>query len=233
MVFIMVKLILFLASTFIMFELNAAVLLNDQVREGDVYYSGIINQENNQQFFKTMSARKPRRLLISSSGGEVAAGIALGYWVHENKLDVVVETFCLSSCANYVFTAGVNKVIRPGAVVAWHGNYHHLLNTGLWKDEIATRMLRYQENRQQATAFVLEQVNYLVGLEQQFFRKIAVDEALCWIAKMPPYQVSDYYFLSVRDMARFGVRQVQAADNYPASDVSQWPVSITYIDLEK
>ena len=36
----------------------------------------------------------------------------------------------LSSCANYVFPAGYHKTIGPGAIVAWHGNYHHLKQTG-------------------------------------------------------------------------------------------------------
>lgn len=215
-----------------MAECDAAAPLNEQTQQDDVYYKGVISTNNNQQFFKSLLGQTPRRLLISSSGGEVMAGIELGNWVHEKKLDVVVEDICLSSCANYVFTAGVNKLIRPGAVVAWHGNYHHLLNTGLWQDEIVTRMTRYQESRQQAYAFVAKQVNQLVQLEKQFFNRIGVDESLCWIAKMPPYNVSQYYFLSVADMARFGVRQVQAADNYPASDVSHWPVSIVYIELE-
>lgn len=37
-------------------------------------------------------------------------------------LTLVVEGICLSSCANYVFTAAPRKIIRANAVVGWHGS---------------------------------------------------------------------------------------------------------------
>lgn len=65
-------------------------------------------------------------LRLTSSGGEVEAAIRLAGWIYTNKIDIEVVDYCLSSCANYLFTAAFQKTILPGAVVAWHGNYHHL-----------------------------------------------------------------------------------------------------------
>jgi len=199
--------------------------------DGTVHYQGEISAEHNRQFFASLDGRPLQRLSITSSGGEVAAAIALGEWVFARSLDIEVPDHCLSSCANYVFPAGRRKLIRPGAIVAWHGNYRHLQETGLWRDEVATRMRRDGEDEQTATRQVETQVDRLAGLEHGFFTRIGVDDRVCWIGKQPPYNVPDYYFLSTADMARFGVDRVQAPADYAATDVSRFVDSIVHIEL--
>ena len=196
------------------------------------YYSGPISTELNQRFFEAVKGKTVKRLVITSSGGEVEAGIALGLWVFEHKLDIEVPEYCLSSCANYVFPAGQKKSIDAGAIVAWHGNYNHLKQTGLWKDDIAGRMKRHGEDTATAEAYVREEVDRLVRLEHEFFARIGVNEYLCWIGKMPPYNTPNYYFLSRRDMARFGVTHIQAPPRYEETDVSGFSEHIMYIKLE-
>ena len=131
-------------------------------------YFSSISKEQNRLFFKRIKNKNVTRLLISSDGGEVDAAIKLALWVFENQIDIEVRDYCLSSCANYVFTAAKNKTIHPGAVVAWHGNYHHLKNTGLWRDDIEPRMKRTGESRYEAQRHVYLQMKYLVTLEEKF-----------------------------------------------------------------
>lgn len=200
--------------------------------DDEVHYQGPISVEHNRQFFEAVADRSPKRLTITSGGGEVAAAIALGEWVFAKHLDIEVPDYCLSSCANYVFPAGRHKLIQAGAIVAWHGNYRHLQQTGLWRDDVASRMQRHGEDQQTATRNVHAQVENLVKLERAFFARIGVDETLCWIGKLPPYNVSNYYFLSSYDMARFGVDQVEVPPDYVATDVSSFADSIVYIELE-
>jgi hypothetical protein len=156
----------------------------------------------------------------------------LADWVHARQLDVVVTGVCLSSCANYVFPAARQKEIRPGAIVAWHGNYHHLAHTGLWRDDVELRMQRDGEDEQTATRYVQSQVARLVELEREFFKRIGVDEQVCWIGKQPPYNVADYYFLSATDMARFGISDVQAPAGYTAMDPDRFEANIVYLQLQ-
>lgn len=196
-----------------------------------VYYTGPISQQQNRSLFVAAAGRQLRRLVITSSGGEVDAGIQLGEWVFQQRLDVEVTGYCLSSCANYVFTAGSRKTIHPGAVVAWHGNYHHLQYTGQWKDEVAGRMERNGEDVGTAQLRVLEQVERLAGLERAFFERIGVNEYLCWVGKMPPHNVPDYYFLSAQDMARFGVGRVNTPPGYEHTDVSPLGRHVIHIQL--
>ena len=201
--------------------------------EGAAYYSGPISAELNQQFFTAVKGHTIERLIITSSGGEVEAGIALGLWVFENRLNIEVPEYCLSSCANYVFPAGQHKSIAAGAIVAWHGNYNHLKQTGLWRDDIGGRMERYDEDAATAEAHVREEMEQLARLERDFFTRIGVDEFLCWIGKVPPYSVPNYFYLSRQDMARFGVTHVQTPPGYSNTDVAGFSDHILFITLSE
>lgn len=192
-------------------------------------YRGPIDAERNAAFFRDVAGRAVERLRITSSGGSVEAGIALARWVHRNNLDVVVDDHCLSSCANYVFPAGARKVIRPGAVVAWHGSYRHLVETGLWRDDVAYRMEAHGEDRATARRRARAEAERLAALEDAFFAEIGVDPRLCWFAKVAPYHVPDYYTLSVDGMARFGVTGVEAPDGYPPDDPARPGLHVTVI----
>ena len=200
---------------------------------GAAYYTGSISAEQNQRFFEAVQGKAVKRMVITSSGGEVEAGIALGLWVFNHRLNIEVPEYCLSSCANYVFLAGHHKSIGAGAIVAWHGNYNHLKQTGLWQDGIASRMERHGEDAATARVQVREDVERLVDLERDFFARIGVNEYLCWIGKVPPYNAPNYYFLSRQDMARFGVTHVQTPPGYGSTDVSDFSDHIIYIKLRE
>ena len=207
------------------------VIADISLKAGTAYYSGPISAELNNRFFQAVQGKVVKRLIITSSGGEVEAGIALGSWVADHNLNIEIPEYCLSSCANYVFPAGQHKSIGEGAIVAWHGNYIHLKQTGLWQDDIAGRRVRTGEDAATARAHVREGVERLVSLERDFFARIGVNEYLCWIGKMPPYNAPDYYFLSTQDMARFGVTHVQTTPGYETTDVSDFGNHIIYIKL--
>jgi hypothetical protein len=204
----------------------------DAAGDATAVYRGAISAENNAGFFARVAGQPVRLLLIDSIGGDVAAAIDLADWVHARQLDIAVTGVCLSSCANYVFPAARQKEIRPGAVVAWHGNYHHLAHTGLWRDDVVLRMQRDGEDRETATRYVQSQVARLVALERDFFARIGVYEQVCWIGKQPPYNVADYYFLSAADMARFGISRVQVPAGYTTMDLGGFDASIVYLKLE-
>lgn len=224
---------LFLQAISVIYLLCSMNSLHAEVKVTGVtaYYTGDINEEKNRQFFSSVEGKIIRRLVITSSGGEVEAGIELGYWVHDQQVDVEIPIYCLSSCANYVFTAGNNKYISAGAIVAWHGNYNHLLQTGLWKDDITYRMEQTGEDEDTAMMVALTVVDRLVRLEQFFFEHIGVNEYICWIGKMPPHNAPNYYFLSSEDMARFGVGNVHTPDGYQTSNGFSVGEDIRYVSL--
>jgi hypothetical protein len=196
------------------------------------YYEGPISERHNRSFFESVAGKPVKQLVITSGGGDVDAGIALGLWVFERRIDVVIPQYCLSSCANYVFPAAQHKTIDAGAIVAWHGNYRHLKETGLWQDDIHARMKRHGVNAAQAREQVLEEVERLIRLEFDFFERIGVNDYLCWVGKMPPYNAPNYFFMSSQDMARFGVTRVQTTPAYADTDVTGFPEHILFISLQ-
>jgi hypothetical protein len=194
-----------------------------------VHYRGEISAENNRRLFAAIGHRTVTQLIIDSEGGEVEAGIGLGDWVFKRRIDVIVEGRCLSSCANYVFPAGRKKIVLKGAVVAWHGNYHHLQATGLWRDDIAARMARTGEDAATSERHVRKQVQHLVRMERDYFRRIGIDQYLCWVGKMPPYSASNYYTMSAEDMGRYGVRNVQTPAGYDKMNFTRFAEDTVFI----
>ncbi|MYM36694.1 hypothetical protein GTP38_20390 [Duganella sp. FT94W] len=60
-------------------------------------------------------------LIINSSGGDACAGILLAREITARKTFVIVEKFCFSSCANYIFLPAYKKMLMRGAVLGFHG----------------------------------------------------------------------------------------------------------------
>jgi hypothetical protein len=89
-------------------------------------YRGTLSKAANERVFQLYKkARfKPHLLKITSDGGDVVLGMDLGDWVFQNHLDVEIVDRCLSSCANYVFTAAKVKYLNPDAILMWHGGAH-------------------------------------------------------------------------------------------------------------
>lgn len=198
-----------------------------------VTYRGELDAAANERLFRQAKGRVPGRLVIRSGGGAVEAAITLARWVHDHGIHVVVDGYCLSACANYVFPAGRRKVIRPGAVVAWHGSYRHLVETGQWRDDARARMDKYGEDPATAEARAWAEAERLAALEDAFYEAIGVDGYLAWVGKMPPYEVPDYYTLPVADMARFGLTGVEAPPGYPPADLSHVDARIAPIELDE
>jgi len=165
-----------------------------------------------------------RTLLIDSTGGDFVTGMNFGNWVVGRELDVTVDRICLSSCANYIFPAAGKKNILPGAVVAWNGSakqaglLDRLDQTA--EAEIATRALTPGQKRaavKLAHQANLEYLTRTIREQDEFFYRIGVDEYVTRIGN-DKYGVQGFFYLSVADMAEFGIENVSAADDYDAMD---------------
>lgn len=173
--------------------------------EGDaIVFSGRIDSRAVADFLALARDPQVARLVITSAGGLVSPALDMAEAVHQRGLAVEVPETCLSSCANYVFPAGRRKVLGWPGAVGWHGNITHVLHLhrsgrGRWSEQ------------EIASARVLAQ------REAQFFRRIGVDGFVCWFGKIAPYHVQGSYWLSPRDMARFGIRDVTVREIAPRS----------------
>ncbi|KGJ96677.1 ATP-dependent Clp protease proteolytic subunit [Thalassotalea sp. ND16A] len=103
---------------------NNEVITLVTLQNNDLFYRGEITKSSNQTVFELYNQTevKPIKLIISSHGGDIEAGLTLGEWVLRNKLNIEVSRLCASSCANYVFTAGNQKYLNKDSVLLWHGS---------------------------------------------------------------------------------------------------------------
>jgi hypothetical protein len=168
-----------------------------------VIFAGQINARSVAQFLRALQDPGIKRLVITSRGGSVAAALDMALAVHEHQLDIEVPTSCLSSCANYVLPAARHKTLGRAGAVAWHGNMAHVLYLQ------QTGQASWSESE-------LQSARQLALREADFFRLIGVDGFVCWFAKIAPYNVEDFYFLSAQDMERFGIRDLTVRDDQPA-----------------
>ena len=89
-----------------------------------VVFNGIIDDSSYNLFRRTVAASDAviKTVQIRSYGGEASLSIEMAEWIYSQGIDVVVEDYCFSACANYIFTAGRNKVIKDGSIIGWHGS---------------------------------------------------------------------------------------------------------------
>lgn len=225
----------------------ASVDLGDSItvtrRDEQIKYVGEMTDAGFAALERLTRGRKIQTLVVDSAGGEIVTSMDFGDWVANRKVDVVVERLCLSSCANYIFPAARTKVIQPGAVVAWHGSarqrdltveLNQIIDERVDKLGLsAAEKERKREQMRRATA------DYLRGAQLRqdaFFSRIGVDEYVTRIGN-EEYHVDGLYYLSVEDMARFGITNVRAPPDYEQTDLRtltrQTHMPITYLKLQR
>ena len=179
------------------------------IADGDaVIFKGRIDAASTAQFLSLLQTPTITRLVITSGGGDVAAALDMAEAIHARQLDIEVPRACLSSCANYVFPAGRRKTLGRPDAVGWHGNIAHALY-------LQDSGQEHWNESQIASA------RQLAAREADFFGRIGVDGFICWFGKLAPDDVEDFYWLSVDDMARFGIRDVTVG--IPAPGVTANP----------
>lgn len=180
--------------------------------EGVAVFSGSLTEASVDAFVAAAQGRAVKSLLITSPGGSVLAGVRLGWWVHRQGVDVVVDRLCMSACANYVFPAGRERIIRPDALVVWHGG-------ALQRNFRAARerLARVQAAQAAGETVSDEDARFLaenlakfplwhaqVEAQQALFAALGVDE---WITRLgqEPVDFGRSWTLTVPAMQRLGI----------------------------
>jgi hypothetical protein len=184
--------------------------------EGEsLIYRGSISRASNAHLFKLVESIDfvPTTLVITSKGGETTAGIELGRWVFRNRLDVTVNEYCLSSCANYVFPAGLRKTLEPSAALAWHGGSMQedwgdpCSNTPRSVKKVGIRCADIEKLQR-------ESLEEFKTAEKSFFAEIGVDQRVTILGQFPEYDCRERtaslgWDYSIEDMGRLGIKNIQ------------------------
>lgn len=196
-----------------------------------IEYQGLITSEANQGVFELYeeASPKPTTILIESPGGAAGAAMQLGNWMLDNELNVQVDRYCYSSCANYVFLAGRNKLLDPHASLMWHGGVtqpidraelEHLLDDMLGTlEEEARDAVLAERSRQRLLELLEASRRELIARETRFFERIRVDQRITVLGHLFESELladeHDYagWDLSLADLRKLGVHDVRVAGN--------------------
>lgn len=183
-------------------------------------FTGTINQERVNSFLKEYADKQVRSLRINSSGGEVLAAIRLGRWVRSRGLAVQVRTICMSSCANYVFSAGGEKIIEPGSIVVWHGSTEQ---KNIREEQSQFELLdgtlsNFPRDNAERAQLETRRPRYLLIQKQreqqaQFLKELDMDDSLFRLGQ-EPVAIADAWTSTVAVMSKYGLTNVRAPSDY-------------------
>lgn len=149
-----------LSSCSLFFQPTEMKLLDEQT----LLFKGPIKFDTDQAFRAALTPQVTK-VVLDSSGGEVIAGLKMGRLIFERGLDIEVNGMCMSSCANYLFTAGKHKTVRPGSAVGFHGEP---------RNSKAVMDFRKTHTSPQAVAYAAE----ADALADQFYADVGINPRL-------------------------------------------------------
>lgn len=153
---------------FSIFLLSTAACHADtfDVKGNMLRFKGEINNKSAAQITAFLDAGG-KTIIVSSPGGSVEAGQAIGMAMADKEVTLIVDSYCLSSCANYLFLAAANKVLRPSAILGFHGGIGIHTPSNLGAEASSERL----------TASLAPLLK-LIENEQKFYEKIKVNPDL-------------------------------------------------------
>jgi hypothetical protein len=183
---------------------------------GELHYVGPLDEQANAKLFALYDSLtdKPDKLAIRSEGGSTTQGLALGQWVRDHKLDVKVLEYCLSSCANYVFPAGVHKIVSNFAIIGLHGG---LSSTSFNYDDATKKMLAAMPAKKRQA--LIDEINASIRgdavQEQVYFKTLGVRGDYVTLGQQERYQkryrddpkVMGWTY-SLEDFGRLGIHDI-------------------------
>lgn len=109
-------------------------------------------------------------LILNSPGGTPLVALRIAEDVSSRNVDIVVDGFCGSSCANYLAVAGKNLTVTCDSLVGWHGTLQS-------SEEAAIEMQAKGEPAELIKARSTWLANFHAR-ERKYFKKVGVNYAL-------------------------------------------------------
>lgn len=191
----------------------------------EVSITGFISDGTVEQVRALANGSKFSRIRVDVYDGDPQAAMQIGYFIHRNQLDLVVDGDCLGPCANYLFTAANNKHLQQDAVVAWFGGAlseswtqqnQNLLIPGI--RHIAERYM---------DAFLRREIRFFqrIGVEQSITSYGYSEASGC-----KPQDHAGFYY-SIPQLLRFGVAEVHTEEGDWKDSFGHYPEQFCQVDL--
>lgn len=203
-------------SSYSLANQEVAVSFNEQTNR--LHYLGEMSQQGIAKLKQLYLKHKQsvEWLEITSKGGDISFGMDLGDFVHEHQLNVSVPKYCLSSCANYVFTSANNKQLGPNALIGFHGgaSSNNFDSSSIQQQIQSAPKQQRAALRAQLKQFFDDYIASANKREKAFFNKIGVKQEITTLGEADVYQeianregyVGWYY--SLKDLNKLGVNNI-------------------------
>jgi hypothetical protein len=120
-------------------------------------FNGPINEAAYRQI-RMFLEKGGNTIIINSQGGDVKFGQQIGMKMAGKNITLIVDKYCLSSCANYLFLGAKKKFLKPNSILGFHGG-------------VGTKII---ESKTIPNA-VIQPLNRLIRNEKLFFEKVKVN----------------------------------------------------------
>lgn len=220
-----------ISSTIDTKNVTVSIIGNQAFYQGYLSHEGITKLKN-----KIANAdTKIEWLNITSGGGDVELGMDLGRFIFNNMLNIRVEDYCMSSCANYIFTAAKIKEVGERGLIGFHGG---TLNVHIPEKMIQAHLETVPESQRNfVRKQMLQQLNAssesLIKQQTEFFNFINVDPRITNYGKQEQYLkyegVHWGWYYSVSEYIKFNVKNVNLITSHwyyksPKSDASLFEI---------
>ncbi len=91
------------------------------VEHGVLCFSGGLEDARAEEYREATQGQSFTHAVMRSNGGSVASALDIAEDLLARQITAIGWEYCLSSCANYLFMAGDNKILMSGHLLAWHG----------------------------------------------------------------------------------------------------------------
>jgi hypothetical protein len=165
--------------------------------------------------FLSLPIRDGSIVVLRSMGGSVEAALDMADVIVAKHLVAVVDAKCLSSCANYLFTAAAAKIVLDGGVVGFHGGpaAGGPLTISVIDASSKARAPTPEETARAVAVAGKENKNLLVR-QARFFQEIGVNPDVLYHSPLKRYAAQFHFENSVWEYGadtlrdRFGVRNI-------------------------
>ena len=181
-----------------------------EVNDNTLSFDGrVVSKESFSGFTRIYKQGKTKTLVINSLGGDAIEAFKIGRIIQNDNLNVEVDGFCVSACANVMLISGNNIKVR--GIIALHG----------------TAVGRYFSDK--SILAKLNPLHYLVinkatKVESLFYQ--GRENAYAYLIKTNAY-VNDFYIPSIQELEHVIGKDIQGSiDPRYLCVFKQWPVKI-------
>ncbi|MFV0575435.1 MAG: hypothetical protein ACK5NC_08510 [Vibrio sp.] len=205
------------------------------IQNDTLFFKGEINSSSIDKAFKLVNEHNITTINIDSPGGSVDVAMDFAEWMRDNKIKLVIENECFSSCANYFIPAAASVLVKSGTIVGWHGGALQKEWNYAYPWYLYVFPLRIIDDYLSSQAWIQR--------ESDFYKSVKVSRFLPVIGQSAKYTHPDsklYYSGWNYDLAtlnRLGLTHVTIEDNQLLTEadddqISVWQISLTSKQLD-